>query len=50
MTLSAIESALELPGLILTHPTQTLIWLTAGALATRIAFGPRARNKSRKKP
>ena len=41
LTLSAIESVLELPGLIITHPTQTLAWLAAGALATRIALGPR---------
>lgn len=43
LTLAALESALELPGLILAHPTQTLIWLTAGALVTRIALGPRPR-------
>lgn len=43
LTISAIESALELPSLILAHPTQTLIWLTAGALATRIALGRRPR-------
>jgi hypothetical protein len=43
LTLSAIESALELLGLIIAHPTQTLAWLTAGALVTRIALGPRPR-------
>ncbi|WP_142060016.1 hypothetical protein [Pseudarthrobacter sp. B4EP4b] len=43
LTISAIESTLELPGLILTHPTQTLIWLAAGALTTRIALGSRPR-------
>ncbi|WP_461186824.1 hypothetical protein [Arthrobacter sp. Z4-13] len=43
LTLSAIESALELPGLILAHPTQTLAWLATGALVTRIALGPRPR-------
>jgi lysozyme family protein len=51
MTLSALESALELPTLILAHPTQTLIWLAAGTLATRIALGPRPhQRKRRKKP
>ncbi|MGX5717973.1 hypothetical protein [Arthrobacter sp. MAHUQ-56] len=47
LTLSAIESALELPGLILAHPTQTLTWLTVGALVTRIAFGPKLGKKRR---
>lgn len=50
MTLSALESALELPALILAHPAQTLIWLAAGTLATRIALGPRPQRKGPKKP
>jgi hypothetical protein len=43
LTLSAIESALELPGLLLAHPIQTLVWLTLGTLASRIALGPKPR-------
>lgn len=49
LTLAALESALELPGLILANPVQTLAWLALGALATRIAFGPRPRKKHRRK-
>lgn len=40
LTLAALDSALEVPGLILTHPVQTLVWLAAGTLATRIAYPP----------
>jgi hypothetical protein len=48
LTLAVVDSALELPGLILTQPLQTLVWLAAGALAARIAFGPRPRNHKRR--
>lgn len=49
LTLAALESALELPGLILANPVQTLAWLAASALATRIALGPRPRKRHRRK-
>lgn len=49
MTISAIESALELPTLILADPVKTLIWLAAGTLAARLAFGPRPRRRKRRK-
>lgn len=39
--ISAAESALELPNLILAHPVQTLLWLGVGAVSTRLAFGKR---------
>ncbi|KQR80355.1 hypothetical protein ASF98_18855 [Arthrobacter sp. Leaf337] len=48
LIVAALESALELPGLILAHPTQTLVWIAVGALVTRIALGPRPRRKRRK--
>lgn len=47
LVISAVESALELPGLILAHPVQTLIWLLTGSLAARIAFGPGPRRRRR---
>ena len=49
LTLSALDSTLELPGLILAHPTQTLAWLAAGALTTRIALGPKPGHRRRRK-
>lgn len=49
LTLAALESALELPGFILTHPTQTLIFLGISALTARIALGPRPRRKHHRK-
>jgi len=49
LTLAALETTLELPGLILAHPAQTLLWLGAGALAARIALGPRPRKKHHRK-
>jgi hypothetical protein len=45
LTLTAIDSALELPGLLLAHPTQTILWLLLGGLATRIALGPKPARK-----
>lgn len=50
ITLSAVESALELPTLILAHPTQTLIWILAGTLATRIALGPPPKKRRGRRP
>lgn len=49
IVISALESALEIPGLILAHPAQTLIWLLAGSLAARIAFGPGPRRRRRRR-
>ena len=48
LTLTAIDSALELPGLILAQPGQTILWLLLSGLATRIAFGPKPAKKPRR--